>query len=34
MFRVYETSDGRFVALGGAEIKFARNLLARSGGRT
>jgi crotonobetainyl-CoA:carnitine CoA-transferase CaiB-like acyl-CoA transferase len=27
MFRVYETRDGRFVALGGAEIKFARNLL-------
>jgi crotonobetainyl-CoA:carnitine CoA-transferase CaiB-like acyl-CoA transferase len=27
MFRVYETKDGRFVALGGAEIKFATNLL-------
>jgi crotonobetainyl-CoA:carnitine CoA-transferase CaiB-like acyl-CoA transferase len=27
MYRVYETSDGRFVALGGAEIKFATNLL-------
>jgi crotonobetainyl-CoA:carnitine CoA-transferase CaiB-like acyl-CoA transferase len=31
MFRVYETSDGRFVALGGAEIKFARNLLSALG---
>jgi crotonobetainyl-CoA:carnitine CoA-transferase CaiB-like acyl-CoA transferase len=27
MFRVYETKDGRFVALGGSEIKFATNLL-------
>jgi crotonobetainyl-CoA:carnitine CoA-transferase CaiB-like acyl-CoA transferase len=27
MFRVYETRDGRFVALGGSEIKFATNLL-------
>jgi crotonobetainyl-CoA:carnitine CoA-transferase CaiB-like acyl-CoA transferase len=27
MFRVYETGDGRFIALGGAEIKFATNLL-------
>jgi crotonobetainyl-CoA:carnitine CoA-transferase CaiB-like acyl-CoA transferase len=31
MFRVYETKDGRFVALGGAEIKFARNLLSALG---
>lgn len=27
MYRVYETKDGRFVALGGSEIKFATNLL-------
>jgi crotonobetainyl-CoA:carnitine CoA-transferase CaiB-like acyl-CoA transferase len=27
MYRVYATRDGRFVALGGAEIKFATNLL-------
>jgi crotonobetainyl-CoA:carnitine CoA-transferase CaiB-like acyl-CoA transferase len=31
MFRVYETKDGRFVALGGSEIKFARNLLTALG---
>jgi crotonobetainyl-CoA:carnitine CoA-transferase CaiB-like acyl-CoA transferase len=31
LFRVYETSDSRFVALGGAEIKFARNLLTALG---
>ena len=31
MFRVYETRDGRFVALGGAEIKFATNLLTALG---
>jgi crotonobetainyl-CoA:carnitine CoA-transferase CaiB-like acyl-CoA transferase len=31
MFRVYETGDGRFVALGGAEIKFATNLLTALG---
>jgi crotonobetainyl-CoA:carnitine CoA-transferase CaiB-like acyl-CoA transferase len=31
MFRVYETKDVRFVALGGAEIKFARNLLGALG---
>ena len=31
MFRVYETKDGRFVALGGSEIKFATNLLAALG---
>jgi crotonobetainyl-CoA:carnitine CoA-transferase CaiB-like acyl-CoA transferase len=31
MFRVYETADGRYVALGGAEIKFARNLLGALG---
>jgi crotonobetainyl-CoA:carnitine CoA-transferase CaiB-like acyl-CoA transferase len=31
MFRVYETEDGRFVALGGAEIKFASNLLTALG---
>ena len=27
MYRVYETRDGEFVVLGGAEIKFATNLL-------
>jgi len=27
MYRLYETRDGRFVALGGAELKFAANLL-------
>ena len=27
LYRVYETRDGRFVALGGAELKFATNLL-------
>ena len=27
LYRVYETADGKFVALGGAEIKFASNLL-------
>ena len=31
MYRVYETADGRFVALGGAEIKFATNLLTALG---
>jgi crotonobetainyl-CoA:carnitine CoA-transferase CaiB-like acyl-CoA transferase len=31
MFRVYETRDGRFVALGGAEIKFATTLLSALG---
>jgi crotonobetainyl-CoA:carnitine CoA-transferase CaiB-like acyl-CoA transferase len=31
MYRLYETGDGRFVALGGAEIKFARNLLTALG---
>ena len=31
MYRLYETADGRFVALGGAEIKFARNLLTALG---
>jgi len=31
MYRLYETRDGRFVALGGAEIKFARNLLTALG---
>jgi crotonobetainyl-CoA:carnitine CoA-transferase CaiB-like acyl-CoA transferase len=31
MYRVYETRDGRFVALGGAEIKFAANLLTALG---
>ncbi len=31
MYRLYETSDGRFVALGGAEIKFAANLLTALG---
>jgi crotonobetainyl-CoA:carnitine CoA-transferase CaiB-like acyl-CoA transferase len=27
LYRVYETRDGRFVALGGTELKFATNLL-------
>jgi crotonobetainyl-CoA:carnitine CoA-transferase CaiB-like acyl-CoA transferase len=27
-YRIYETADGRYVALGGSEIKFCRNLLA------
>ena len=31
MYRLYETRDGRFVALGGAEIKFATNLLTALG---
>ena len=31
MYRLYETRDGRFVALGGAEIKFATNLLSALG---
>jgi crotonobetainyl-CoA:carnitine CoA-transferase CaiB-like acyl-CoA transferase len=31
MYRVYETRDGRFVALGGAELKFATNLLTALG---
>lgn len=31
MYRVYETRDGRFVALGGSEIKFAANLLSALG---
>jgi crotonobetainyl-CoA:carnitine CoA-transferase CaiB-like acyl-CoA transferase len=31
MYRVYETRDGRFVALGGSEIKFAKNLLTALG---
>jgi crotonobetainyl-CoA:carnitine CoA-transferase CaiB-like acyl-CoA transferase len=31
LYRLYETSDGRFVALGGAEIKFATNLLTALG---
>jgi crotonobetainyl-CoA:carnitine CoA-transferase CaiB-like acyl-CoA transferase len=31
MYRVYETKDGRFVALGGSEIKFASNLLTALG---
>ncbi len=28
MYHIYETADGEFLALGGSEIKFARNLLA------
>ena len=28
MYRIYETSDGEFLVLGGSEVKFARNLLA------
>jgi crotonobetainyl-CoA:carnitine CoA-transferase CaiB-like acyl-CoA transferase len=31
MYRVYKTADGKFVALGGAEIKFATNLLTALG---
>ena len=31
MYHLYETSDGEFIALGGSEIKFARNLLAAFG---
>jgi len=31
LYRIYETKDGRFVALGGAEIKFATNLLSALG---
>ena len=31
MYRVYETEDGKFVALGGAELKFATNLLTALG---
>ena len=30
-YRIYETRDGRFVVLGGQEIKFVRNLLATLG---
>ena len=28
MYRIYETSDGEFLVLGGSEVKFAHNLLA------
>ena len=31
MYRVYETKDGKFIVLGGAEIKFATNLLTALG---
>ena len=31
LYRIYETSDGRHVVLGGAESKFARNLLVALG---
>ncbi len=31
MYRLYETSDGKWIVLGGAEIKFATNLLTRLG---
>lgn len=31
LYRIYETSDGGHVALGGSEIKFARNLLTALG---
>lgn len=31
MMRLYETKDGRWIVLGGAEIKFATNLLRRLG---
>ncbi len=31
MYRLYETEDGKFVALGGAELKFATNLLTALG---
>jgi crotonobetainyl-CoA:carnitine CoA-transferase CaiB-like acyl-CoA transferase len=29
LYRIYETSDGEHIALGGSEIKFARNLLTK-----
>lgn len=31
MYRIYETADGRHIVLGGAEVKFARNLLTKLG---
>jgi crotonobetainyl-CoA:carnitine CoA-transferase CaiB-like acyl-CoA transferase len=31
MYNIYETSDGRFITLGGSEIKFASNLLTALG---
>ncbi len=31
MYRLYETADGKWIVLGGAEIKFARNLLTALG---
>jgi crotonobetainyl-CoA:carnitine CoA-transferase CaiB-like acyl-CoA transferase len=31
LYRIYETRDGKFVALGGAELKFATNLLTALG---
>ena len=31
MYRIYETSDGEFIVLGGSEAKFARNLLSAFG---
>jgi crotonobetainyl-CoA:carnitine CoA-transferase CaiB-like acyl-CoA transferase len=31
LYRIYETRDGKFVALGGAELKFASNLLGALG---
>jgi crotonobetainyl-CoA:carnitine CoA-transferase CaiB-like acyl-CoA transferase len=31
LYRIYETKDGKFVALGGAELKFATNLLTALG---
>ena len=31
MYNIYETSDGRFITLGGSEIKFARNLMTALG---
>ncbi len=31
LYRVYQTEDGKFVALGGAELKFATNLLTALG---
>ncbi len=31
LYRIYETSDGRHITLGGSELKFARNLLTALG---
>ncbi|GMG86336.1 CaiB/BaiF CoA transferase family protein [Biformimicrobium ophioploci] len=31
MYRIYQTADGRYLTLGGSELKFAQNLFARLG---